>query len=76
MKRGLVLLFGALLFAAGRAAAQDATVQDDLRFVQELRKQGKSDLALEYLQKLAKNPSPAVYFSSPRKRASSRRTSA
>src|SRR5262249_4080605 len=59
MKRGFLLLFGALL-VAGPATAQDASVQDDLRFVEALRKQGKSDLALEYLQQLAKNPSPEL----------------
>ena len=31
-----------------------------MRFVQELRNQGRSDLALEYLQRLAKHPSPEL----------------
>jgi hypothetical protein len=56
MKRGLFFLLSAALLA-GRAAAQDASVQDDMRFVEELRKQGKSDLALEYLQRLEKTAS-------------------
>ncbi len=60
MKRGLLLLLGAVLFVAGRAQAQDASVQDDMRFIEELRKQGKSDLALEYLEKVAKNASPEL----------------
>ena len=60
MKRGLLLLLGAALFLAGRAQAQDASVQDDMRFIEELRKQGKSDLALEYLEKVAKNASPEL----------------
>ena len=60
MKRGLFLLFGAYLLAAGPAAAQDASVQEDMRFIQELRSQGKSDLALEYLNRIAKTASPEL----------------
>ena len=59
MKRGLFLLFGAVLLAAP-AAADDASVQDDMRFIQELRKQGKGDLALEYLQRISKNAPPEL----------------
>ena len=60
MKRGLFLLLGAAFLVAGRAPAQDASVQDDMRFVEELRKQGKSDLALEYLEKIKKTASPEL----------------
>ena len=60
MKRGLLFLFATFLLAVGRAAAQDAPIQDEMRFIQELRNQGKSDLALEYLQRLMKNPSPEL----------------
>ena len=60
MKRGMFLLLGAVLLVAGRAAAQDASVQEDMRFIEELRRQGKSDLALEYLQRLQKSASPEL----------------
>ncbi len=60
MKRGFLLLSALLALAAVAPAAEDASIQDDMRFVQELRSQGRSDLALEYLQRLAKNPSPEL----------------
>lgn len=72
MKRGLLLLLGAALFLAGRAQAQDASVQDDMRFIEELRKQGKSDLALEYLEKVAKNASPELAKALPLEMAQTR----
>jgi hypothetical protein len=72
MKRRFLLLFGAFLLAAGTAAAQEASVQDDMRFVEELRREGKSDLALEYLQKLAKNPSPELQKALPLEMARTR----
>jgi hypothetical protein len=53
-------MLAVLVFVAAAPAAEEASVQDDVRFVQELRNQGKSDLALEYLQRLAKNPSPEL----------------
>ena len=59
MKRGLFLLFGAVLLAAP-VAADDASIQEDMRFIQELRKQGKGDLALEYLQRISKTASPEL----------------
>ncbi|HVS35351.1 MAG TPA: hypothetical protein VMS17_07185 [Gemmataceae bacterium] len=58
MKRGLLLLLGAVFLVAGRTAAEDPAVQEDMRFVQELRKQHMSDLALEYLERLKKTASP------------------
>ena len=60
MKRGFFLVLTVLVFVAVAPAAEEASIQDDMRFVQELRNQGKSDLALEYLQRLAKNPSPEL----------------
>ena len=60
MKRGLLLLLGAVLLVAGRAAAEDASVQEDMRFIEELRKRGDSDLALEYLERLQKTASPEL----------------
>ena len=60
MKCGFFLLFAVLVLAASAPAAEEASIQDDMRFVHELRNQGRSDLALEYLQRLAKNPSPEL----------------
>ena len=60
MKHGLFVLLGAFLLAAGPAAADDASVQEDMRFIQELRNQGKPDLALEYLERIGKNASPEL----------------
>jgi hypothetical protein len=60
MKRGFLLLSAVLVLTAAAPAAEEASIQDDMRFVQELRNQGRSDLALEYLQRLAKNPSPEL----------------
>src|SRR3954454_22431194 len=60
MKRSLVVLSGLVLLAGGPARAQEAAYQEDMRFVNELRTQGYKDLALEYLQKLSKNPSPEL----------------
>lgn len=60
MKYGHFVLLGAFLLAAGPAAADDASVQEDMRFIQELRRQGKPDLALEYLQRISKNASPEL----------------
>jgi hypothetical protein len=60
MKRRLVLLAGALLLGGGLAVGQEPAHVEDLRFVQELRKQGRSDLALEYLQVLARKNDPIL----------------
>ena len=61
---GLVVVLAAGLALGQRAvmtpAEQFEAIQDELRFVSELRNQGKSDLALEYLQRLMKNPSPEL----------------
>lgn len=50
----LVLAFG------GPVPAQEAAFRDDLRFIEMLRNRGDSDLALEYLQRLAKTASPEL----------------
>ena len=60
MKHGLFFLLGAFLLAAGPVAADDASAQDDLRFIEALRSQGKPDLALEYLQRISKTASPEL----------------
>jgi len=59
MKRFVVLVLGSVLLG-GVAHAQEASDREDMRFVTELRNQGYKDLALEYLQKLSKNPSPEL----------------
>ena len=59
MKRGFCLGLAVLVLAV-RPPAAEASVQDDMRFVRNRSSQGRSDLALEYLQRLAKNPSPEL----------------
>jgi hypothetical protein len=49
-----------LVVASGGAFAQEAPYQEDLRFVRELRARRYNDLALEYLQQLAKNAPPEL----------------
>jgi hypothetical protein len=48
----------ALCLASYPAVAQEVSYQEDLQFVQRLRSRGEHALALEYLQRLAKNASP------------------
>src|SRR5947209_18359151 len=54
MKRRIVILISAFLLAAGSAGAQDPSVQEDLRFVRELRARHYNELALEFLERLRK----------------------
>ena len=58
MKRLLLVLIWAAL--AVPAFAQEPAYQEDLRFARELRTKGYKDLAEEYLNRLAKNASPAL----------------
>ena len=58
MKRLLLVLTWAAL--AVPAFAQEPAYQEDLRFARELRTKGYKDLAEEYLNRLAKNASPAL----------------
>ncbi len=59
-RRILVLASLALLNLSGRSAAQEPAYVDDLRFVNELRQRGDTDLALDLLNRLAKNASPQL----------------
>src|SRR5947209_19590572 len=60
MKKKLVLFLLATIFlSAGLVSAQEpADVQ--LKFIDQLRKKGLADLALQYIEKLQKNPPPAL----------------
>jgi hypothetical protein len=49
------LLTCLIVLGTGWACAQESTVQEDLRFVRELRTRRYNDLAMEYLQRIAKN---------------------
>ncbi len=61
MKRGFFLLFTVLALAASAPGGRRGVhPRRYAAFVHELRKQGKSDLAAEYLQKLAAKPSPEL----------------
>jgi hypothetical protein len=61
MKHHLALLtWAVLLAAAAPVLAQDAAVEEDLRFVRELRSRHYSDLALKYLDRLAKGAAPEL----------------
>lgn len=59
MKRILLLSF-LVLFVPSPAFSQDPPYAEDLQFVRELRSRGYTDLAREYLDKLAKNASAAL----------------
>jgi hypothetical protein len=60
MHRRLALLACLALVAAGAGPAADPTPQEELRFVRELRERGDADLALEFLQRLAKGAPPEL----------------
>src|SRR5256885_1727820 len=61
MRFRFVFLVGSVLLAAGGpAAAQETDVQEEMRFVEALRRGGNKDLALEYLQRLARTGSPEL----------------
>jgi ATP-dependent protease HslVU (ClpYQ) peptidase subunit len=60
MNRRLAVLAGAVLLASGWVSAQDVGLQEDLRFVNELRKRNSSDLALDFLKQMRKNAPPAL----------------
>jgi hypothetical protein len=55
--RLFAFVIGAFLLAGGSLPAQEPAYRDDLRFAERLRARGDSDLALEYLQKMAKGAS-------------------
>src|SRR5947209_8298807 len=58
MFRPLLFSFAFVLLAAGhptRALAQDSDFRDDLRFAEALRNRGDNDLALQFLENLARN---------------------
>src|SRR5262249_52031021 len=50
-----LLLAAALFCLVPLAPAQEPSFRDDLRFVDKLRQRGDNDLALEFLQKIAKD---------------------
>jgi hypothetical protein len=54
----------AVIFAtatfAHTALADDASLSEDMRFIQKLRERGENALALDYLERLKKNPSPEL----------------
>ena len=59
MKRCLLLLLCTFLVGVnGWAFAQESPYAEDMRFIQELRTHGYSDLAREYLEKLTKTAPP------------------
>src|SRR5262245_39948517 len=58
-RAGLLAATGLVLFA-GLAPAQKVDVDAELKFIAELRKRGYTDLAVEYLDRLKKNPSPEL----------------
>ena len=61
MKLRILLLFIAVLAFAPIVAAQpDPPHVAELQFVNELRKRGDAALAMDYLQRLSKNPSPEL----------------
>jgi hypothetical protein len=61
MKRPSVLLIGFLLLGSTLAAgAQEPQVREEMRFVNELRARRYNDLALQYLERLAKTASPEL----------------
>ena len=45
---------------ASQAFAQDASLIEDLQFAQQLRTRGDHVLAMEFLKRLNKNPSPEL----------------
>jgi hypothetical protein len=49
-----------MVLGCGWARAQEPPYEEELRFVRELRARHYNDLALEYLQQLAKNPTPQL----------------
>src|ERR1700689_3629005 len=59
-RRTLLAACAVLCLAALQAMAQSPSYQEDLQFVQRLRVRGDHVLALEFLQRLAKNPSPEL----------------
>jgi hypothetical protein len=60
MKCRLVVLAGAVLLGSGWASAQDISLQEDLRFVRELRARHCSDLAADFLKEMIKKAPPAL----------------
>jgi tetratricopeptide (TPR) repeat protein len=60
MNRRLAFLAWAALLGSGGAPAQEAPVQEDLRFVRELRARHYNDLALEFLLNLSKSAPPEL----------------
>lgn len=60
MRRLLILTALVLPAAAGSVVAQETAFREDLRFAETLRNRGDSDLALEFLQRLAKNAPPEL----------------
>jgi hypothetical protein len=76
MNRRLAIAAWAFLLGAGGVPAQEAPYQEDLRFVRELRARRYNDLALEYLQKLARNAPPELARELPLELAKTRLESA
>jgi tetratricopeptide (TPR) repeat protein len=60
MQRRLLLWIGALLLSPGLAVAQDSSWREDLSFVESLRARNDSDLALEFLEQMAKGATPEL----------------
>jgi hypothetical protein len=59
MKRSLASVLWIIVFALS-ASGQESPYAEDLRFINELRARGYSDLARNYLERLAKNAPPAM----------------
>jgi hypothetical protein len=57
---GIFVAAAGLLGGAAAAPAQEASYTSELRFVRDLRARHYGDLALEYLERLKKNPSPEL----------------
>jgi tetratricopeptide (TPR) repeat protein len=74
MKRGIIL--GAWMFLAaggvGLVSAQEPAHVEDMRFVQALRQRGDHDLALVFLQQMAKTLPPALAIELPLELAKTR----
>ena len=60
MKKVLALLLFAGVFAGPGLVPAQETPEVQMEFVDRLRKQGLADLALEYIEKLQKNPPPQL----------------
>lgn len=60
MRRLLLVTAFVLTGTAGSVVAQEPAFREDLRFVETLRNRGDSDLALEFLHRMARSASPEL----------------